>query len=64
MFQNHRLITFLETGIIDILQLYNTRKWGETIVRKTIGNSEKDMSCVNPDAYANRFVEFIDALLE
>lgn len=51
-------------GIIDILQLYNTRKWGETIVRKTIGNNEKDMSCVHPDAYASRFVEFFDDLLE
>jgi len=51
-------------GVIDILQMYNTRKWGETIMRKTIGNAEKDISCVSPEVYANRFVEFIDDLLE
>ena len=51
-------------GIIDILQLYNTRKWGETMMRKAIGNNEKAMSCVNPEAYAERFVEFIGDLIE
>lgn len=51
-------------GIIDILQLYNSRKWGETQLRKAVGNSEKAISCVNPDAYADRFVEFMDALVE
>jgi len=51
-------------GVIDILQLYNSRKWGETQLRKAVGNSEKAISCVNPDAYAERFVEFMDALIE
>mmetsp|Transcript_22649 Transcript_22649/g.28575 ORF Transcript_22649/g.28575 Transcript_22649/m.28575 type:complete len:523 (-) Transcript_22649:130-1698(-) len=51
-------------GIIDILQLYNARKWGETMMRKTIGAAEKDISCVSPEVYADRFVKFFDALLE
>ncbi len=51
-------------GIIDILQLYNTRKWGETIMRKAIGNNEKQISCVHPEAYADRFVEFLDGLIQ
>lgn len=51
-------------GIIDILQLYNTRKWGETIARKAAGNPEKAISCVHPDVYARRFVEFIESLIE
>jgi Phosphatidylinositol-4-phosphate 5-kinase len=51
-------------GIIDILQLYNTRKWGETIFRKAVGNNEKAISCIHPDAYARRFVEFIGNLIE
>lgn len=50
-------------GVIDILQLYNTRKWGETIMRKAIGNNENAISCVNPDAYADRFVKFIGDLI-
>ncbi len=51
-------------GIIDILQLYNTRKWGETMMRKAVGNSEKAISCVHPEAYADRFIEFLDSLIE
>lgn len=51
-------------GIIDILQSYNTRKWGETIMRKAVGGNEKAISCVNPEAYAERFVEFIGNIIE
>jgi|AntRauTorckE5430_2_1112549.scaffolds.fasta_scaffold00324_9 1-phosphatidylinositol-4-phosphate 5-kinase len=51
-------------GIIDILQSYNTRKWGETIMRKAAGGNEKAISCVNPEAYAERFVEFIEDIIE
>jgi len=51
-------------GVIDILQLYNTRKWGETIMRKAIGGNEKAISCVHPEVYAERFVEFIENLVE
>ena len=52
------------TGIIDILQQYNTRKWGETMMRKAAGNQESQISCVDPVTYADRFVEFISSLLE
>jgi len=50
-------------GIIDILQCYNTRKWGETMLKKSFGSSESSISCVNPVVYADRFVEFVDRLL-
>jgi len=33
-------------------------------MRKSIGNAEKDISCVSPTVYSDRFVAFIDALLE
>ena len=52
------------TGIIDILQYYTTRKWGETIVKKAAGNLEADISCVDPVTYANRFIDFMDKLIE
>ena len=51
-------------GIIDILQYYTTRKWGETIVKKAAGNSEADISCVDPVTYANRFIDFMGSLIE
>ncbi len=50
-------------GVIDILQLYNTRKWGETIMRKAIGNNEHAISCVHPETYAKRFVEFMHKII-
>lgn len=51
-------------GIIDILQFYNARKWGETIMKKAAGNSEDKISCVNPEAYAERFVAFMESIIE
>mmetsp|Transcript_26803 Transcript_26803/g.39702 ORF Transcript_26803/g.39702 Transcript_26803/m.39702 type:complete len:528 (-) Transcript_26803:142-1725(-) len=51
-------------GIIDILQSYNTRKWGENMMRKAVGGNEKAISCVHPEAYAERFVEFIECMIE
>jgi len=51
-------------GVIDILQVYNTRKWGETVVRKVTGNSEQEISCVDPETYANRFVKFLSNLTD
>jgi len=51
-------------GVIDILQHYNARKWGETVVRKAAGNAASEISCVDPETYANRFVKFISTLLE
>ena len=50
-------------GIIDILQPYNTRKWGETVVKKVQGNTEKEISCVDPETYGNRFIKFISKLV-
>lgn len=87
-------------GIIDILQHYNTRKWGETVMKKAIASasassaggidllrassasslgggsgsgsntsnpdysSELDISCVDPETYANRFIRFVSDLIE
>jgi len=51
-------------GIIDILQHYNARKWGETMMRKVAGNEESQISCVDPEKYADRFVDFLSKLLE
>lgn len=51
-------------GIIDILQHYNARKWGETMMRRAAGNSESSISCVKPETYASRFVDFIETLVE
>lgn len=50
-------------GIIDILQQYNTRKRAETFF-KGFTQDSKAISCVDPDWYAKRFLEFIDAAIE
>ena len=50
-------------GIIDILQQYNTRKRAETFFKGFVQDS-KAISCVDPDWYAKRFLEFIDAAIE
>ncbi len=46
-------------GIIDILQQFNTRKRLEARYRKITGG-EIGASCVHPEVYADRFVEFFD----
>lgn len=46
-------------GIIDILQQFNVRKRIEARYRKIKGG-EIGASCVHPDVYADRFVEFFD----
>ena len=46
-------------GIIDILQKFNVRKRIEARYRKIKGG-EIGASCVHPDVYADRFVEFFD----
>ena len=33
-------------------------------MRKSIGNDEKEMSCVSPDVYASRFIDFLGNLME
>ena len=47
-------------GIIDILQQYNVRKRVETSYRKAEGMGKSEPSCVHPDDYATRFIEFFD----
>lgn len=47
-------------GIIDILQQYNVRKRVETNYRKAEGMGKNEPSCVHPDDYASRFIEFFD----
>ena len=58
------LILLFITGVIDILQYYNVRKVGETVMRKAVGNSGEDISCVDPETYGKRFVKFISNLVE
>ena len=47
-------------GIIDILQQYNARKRVETTYRKVEVRGKSEPSCVSPDDYADRFVQFFD----
>jgi len=46
-------------GIIDILQQFNVRKRLEARLRKIQGG-EIGASCVHPEVYADRFVNFFD----
>lgn len=46
-------------GIIDILQQFNVRKRLEARLRKIQGG-ERGASCVHPEVYAERFVNFFD----
>jgi len=50
-------------GIIDILQAYDMRKQSESLL-KGLFQDRKKISSVNPDAYARRFTEFMDANIE
>lgn len=45
-------------GIIDILQVYNVGKRGETVFKSLLGNGNK-ISSVHPKYYASRFVDFL-----
>ena len=52
-------------GIIDILQYYNTRKMGETVIKKAAGGDTDNIRCVDPETYyGKRFVKFISDLME
>ena len=51
-------------GIIDILQYYNARKMGETVIKKAAGGDADNISCVDPETYGKRFVKFISDLIE
>lgn len=46
-------------GIIDILTTYNAKKRAEHLVKSVMFFSQRDgVSCTNPHAYADRFVQF------
>lgn len=47
-------------GVIDILQLYNMHKSGETILKGLIGYDTSKISSVDPQSYAKRFIEFLE----
>lgn len=47
-------------GIIDMLQVYDLRKRGETVLKSWI-HPVSGLSAVSPAAYATRFIGFIAA---
>jgi len=47
-------------GVIDILQQYSIRKRLEARIRRFQGAGWKDASCVHPNLYGDRFIEFFD----
>lgn len=47
-------------GIIDILQQFNVRKRMEARYRRIKGDGWDGASCVHPDFYADRFIQFYD----
>jgi len=47
-------------GIIDVLQQFNVRKRLEALLRKWGGKGAADASCVHPELYADRFLQFFD----
>ena len=50
-------------GVIDILQQYNTRKRAETFFKGFAANN-KQISCVHPEWYGDRFLQFMDNAFE
>ena len=54
----NRAIYFL--GLIDFLQPWTTRKVAERRLKGVLGYDVHAISCVSPDEYAQRFLEFID----
>jgi 1-phosphatidylinositol-4-phosphate 5-kinase len=51
---------FVPPGIIDILQQYDLKKRGETVL-KSILHKKEDISSVGPELYAKRFLRFLSA---
>jgi len=47
-------------GIIDVLQQFNVRKRLEAQIRKWGTKGSADASCVHPELYADRFLQFFD----
>jgi hypothetical protein len=50
-------------GLIDFLQPWTTRKVFERQLKGLIGQDINAISCVTPEEYAHRFLEFLDAHL-
>jgi hypothetical protein len=48
-------------GLIDFLQPWTTRKVLERQIKGLMGYDRNEISCVTPEEYASRFLEFIDA---
>eukprot|EP00455_Lapot_gusevi_P034910 TRINITY_DN3862_c0_g2_i4.p2 TRINITY_DN3862_c0_g2~~TRINITY_DN3862_c0_g2_i4.p2 ORF type:complete len:126 (+),score=17.38 TRINITY_DN3862_c0_g2_i4:520-897(+) len=46
-------------GVIDLLTLYNAKKKVETFF-KSFTNKREELSSIDPEAYAERFVSFIE----
>jgi hypothetical protein len=56
---NHKIFYM---GIIDVLQQFNLRKRIEAQMRIYQGDGWQDASCVHPDLYASRFLQFFDEI--
>ena len=48
-------------GVIDFLQPWTARKVLERDLKGALGYDRAAISCVDPQAYAERFLSFIDA---
>ena len=48
-------------GLIDFLQPWTTRKFLERNLKGLMGYDTKAVSCVTPEEYASRFLEYLDA---
>ncbi|GMI34972.1 hypothetical protein TeGR_g2239, partial [Tetraparma gracilis] len=51
------------SGIIDILQQYNSRKRAETFFKGLMFDT-KQISCVDPKWYAQRFLNYMEQMME
>jgi choline kinase len=47
-------------GLIDFLQPWTTRKVIERQLKGLMGQDINAISCVTPEEYADRFLEFLD----
>lgn len=50
-------------GLIDFLQPWTTRKLFERELKGLVGYNKHLISCVNPQLYASRFLEFVDSII-
>jgi hypothetical protein len=47
-------------ALIDVLQSWNWKKRGEHLVKTTRHGEGAEISCVDPDAYADRLLDFLE----